>query len=168
MKKENIQYITVLQLQKLLQENEIKGGTFMGLITDTEEKNIAKPKACELDGTRKIVMTVAQAFAHAQYVNKMKKLDANYEPKPRTWGVRMENSPLIDHNGVFYLEVFFNDNVKTKVLGYYRNGVQLDKEHVRANMREKKEEMVCYRNYALTSILQIKMNKVRYMIIANR
>ncbi len=164
-KSEKIQYISVLDLQKLLETTPIKGGTFMGLVTDTKETNIAKPKTCGLDGVRKIVMTTAHVYGLAQYVSKMKKLDASYEPQPRAWGVRMENCPLVLHNGECYLEVFFDKNAKTKVLGYYQNGETLDKDIVRANMREKKEEAICYRNYSLSSILQIKMNGVRYMII---
>lgn len=161
-----VKHITRLQLLNILMTTEIKGGTFFGLLTNTEEKNIAKPKTCGLAGLRKVVGTVGHVYAHHQYANQMKKVDATYESKPRTWGVRLPNKPLVEHNGKYYLEVFFdNGRSKGKNFGYFLAGKEIPKEIVYANMLPKKEETIVYRNYSLDSIMEIVVAKQRYKII---
>ncbi len=165
-KKEKIKIITTLQLQKLLMENKINGGTFIYVLTNTAESNLRNAKTCELAGLRKITSTVGHAYAHHQYANQMKKHDANYEAKPRAWGVRLKDCPLVEHKGGFYLELFFdNGKSKSRNLGYFLNGKEIDKETVKNAMLPKKEETIIYRNYSLESILEIKFGGNRYKVI---
>ena len=158
-------------LSILLQKDTIKGGSFFGVLTDTEEKNIEKPKLNGLVGVRKITGFAGHVYTSHQYMNQRLKVESDYVPSPRAWGVRMTDCPLIEHKGKYYLEVFFDKGsiVATKNFGYYKldeNGtrIDLDKAMVRSFMRPAKEEPVVYRNYALESILEIKINGVRYKI----
>ena len=168
-KDESFKMITVLQLQKLLMEKKIVGGTFLYVLTNTKESNLKNAKTCALAGLTKITSTVAHAYAHHQYENQMKKKDPDYVPKGRTWGVRLKDCPLVEHNGKFYLELFFDNNSKsrTRNMGYFLNGKEIDKETVKAALLPKKEEMVVYRNYELSSILEIKFGGQRYRVIQN-
>lgn len=163
---EKYKFITVLQLQKLLMDTPINGGTFISLITNTEEKNLKNAKTCALAGLRKITQTVAHVYAHHQYENQMRKIDPTFVSKPRVWGVRLKDRPLLEHKGKYYLEVFFdNGRSKTRIKGYFLNGSEIPKETVSAAMLPRKEEEICYRNYALDSIMEIKFNGQRYKII---
>ncbi len=167
-KDESFKMITVLQLQKLLMEKVIVGGTFLYVLTNTRESNLKNAKTCALAGLTKITSTVAHAYAHHQYENQMKKKDPDYVPKGRTWGVRLKDCPLVEHNGKFYLELFFdNKRNKTRNLGYFLNGTEIDRETVKAGMLPKKEEPIIYRNYELSSILEIKFGGQRYRVIQN-
>ena len=170
-KKEIIE-ITQVQLLAMLQKKDaINGGTFFGILADTEVNGIAKPKACGLDGVRKITATVGHVYAHHQYKNQMLKKDASYVSKPRAWGERMQDFPLVIHKDKYYLEVFFDENQKsvTKNLMYYMmvEGTvkTVDKETIKKNMRPKEKELVVYRNYSLDSILELRMNGNRYKIV---
>lgn len=168
MKKSTQEIIKVNQVQLLAMlqtKDAIKGGTFIGLITDTEETNIIKPKTCGLAGLRKITLTVGHIYSHAQYANQMKKINPEYIPQPRKWGVRMEDFPLVLHKDKYYLEVFFdNDRVKTRVIGYYLNGEEIPKEVVRQHLRPKEDEPITYRNYSIDSILQMSFKKKKMII----
>lgn len=165
-KDESFKMITVLQLQKLLMEKKIVGGTFIYVLTQTKESNLKNAKTCALAGLTKITSTVAHAYAHHQYENQMKKKDPDYVPKGRTWGVRLKDCPLVEHKGEYYLELFFdNERNKTRNLGYFLNGAEIDRETVKAALLPKKEETIVYRNYNLSSILEIKFGGQRYRII---
>lgn len=168
-KDESFKMITVLQLQQLLMEKKIKGGTFLYVLTNTKENNLKNAKTCALAGLTKITSTVAHAYAHHQYEKQMLKENPDYVPKGRTWGVRLKDCPLVEHKGEYYLELFFdkNTNSKTRNLGYFLNGTEIDKETVKAALAPKKEETIVYRNYNLSSILEIKFGGQRYRVIQN-
>jgi hypothetical protein len=167
-KAEKFKVISTLQLQKLLMEKPINGGTFIYVLTDTKEGNLKNAKTCELAGLRKITATVGHAYAHHQYANQMLKKNPEYVPQGRTWGTRLKNCPLVEHKGNYYLELFFdNGKSKTKNLGYFLDGKEIDKAKVREALLPKKEELIIYRNYSLDSIMEIKFAGVRYKVIAS-
>ncbi len=165
-KAEKFKVITTLQLQKLLMETPINGGTFLYVLTNTKESNLKNAKTCPLAGLTKITSTVGHAYAHHQYAKQMLKKNPEYVPQGRTWGTRLKDCPLIEHKGTFYLELFFdNGKSKTKNMGYFLNGKEIDRETVKAALLPKKDEMIVYRNYSLDSILEIKFAGVRYRVI---
>lgn len=157
--------LTVVQLRDLLLATKINGGTFIYVLTYTREHNLIKPRTSPLAGLKKLTGTVGHAYAHHQYEKQRKKVEPSYKPQPRAWGVRLKDSPLVEHKGKYYLELFFDNNlVKTKTM-YYHKGKTIDKSLVYPHLREKRFEPVVYRNYALDSIREIKVNGQGYRII---
>lgn len=87
----------------------------------------------------------------------------DFEPKPLPWGTRIEDSPLIEHNGKFYLQVIFQKGGESV---YYLDNQIIDKDKIegldekeitsgRQNLED--ENTVIVRTFALDSIREIRM-----------
>lgn len=61
--------------------------------------------------------------------------EANFEPKARAWGVRVEGTPLIEHKEKFYLDVIFDEPGRTRFL---LDGGEIEREMIEG-LEEKKE-----------------------------
>ena len=88
--------------------------------------------------------------------------DKNFEPGPRPWGTRIENSPIISHKGKLYLECIFLKAGESK---YFLDGEEIKKENI-IGLPEKKEgqqggliDKVVVRTFALESIIKIRKSK---------
>ena len=93
--------------------------------------------------------------------------ESNFEVKPRTWGIRIENTPLVLHKEEYYLEAIF---LKSGQSLYFLEGKPIKKDLVQG--LDKKEEgeqggldnKVIIRSYKVSSICRITINKEVYII----
>jgi hypothetical protein len=88
--------------------------------------------------------------------------DKNFEPGPRPWGTRIEDSPIISHRGKLYLECIFIKAGKSK---YFLDGEEIAKERI-TGLPDKKEgrqggliDKVVVRTFALESIIKVRKSK---------
>lgn len=88
---------------------------------------------------------------------------------PRKWGNRMENLPVVEHNGQYYLEVIF---LKPGSVQYFLDGHLIDKDLIQG-MREPAEDptqqgglenQVVIRSFKFDSITRIKIDKNTFIL----
>lgn len=80
---------------------------------------------------------------------------APYEPGPRTWGKRLGNSPLIEHNGQHYIGVWIKSSSHTFLV----DGVAPTDEELGLinKYTAAKEGGLPYREYKLDSVVTLKL-----------
>lgn len=85
-----------------------------------------------------------------------------FEPGPRPWGERVEDSPIISHKGKLYLECIFLKAGESK---YFLDGEEIAKEEI-IGLPEKTEgaqggliDKVIVRTFALESIIKVRKSK---------
>jgi hypothetical protein len=120
------------------QIDKIKGTTFCGLSTLTAVK-LKGGKKNSMQGrvTKKTEDANVILFSNTKdsgYISMVRRRMVSegkdpdtFELSPRAWGVRMGNSPFIEHNGKHYLECFFISSGKST---YYLDGEEIDKEKI--------------------------------------
>jgi hypothetical protein len=157
------------QIHTLLES--IKGSTFASLDTITEVKLKGGKKNPMLGRvTKHTVGNRVQLFtSHKGYMNMVnRRLEAegkvaNFEPKPLPWGARIEDSPLIEHNGKFYLQMIFQ---KGGTSTYMLDNKPIDKALIegldekditagRTGLED--SNAIVVRTFALDSIREIRM-----------
>jgi len=88
-----------------------------------------------------------------------------FELKPRAWGVRIENSPFIEHKDKYYLECIFISPGKSV---YLVDGVETPKEEIEGLETQKKvsetsqggiENKVILRTFSLDSIEEVRIQR---------
>lgn len=91
----------------------------------------------------------------------------DFKAKPRQWGNRIPNTPLILHKNVYYLEARFLKNEPT--VEYFLDGDPIEKEmienHLPAERNEAKhglEEAIIIRDFKIDSIHEITVNGTHY------
>ena len=88
---------------------------------------------------------------------------STFELQPRKWGQRIPNSPLIEYNGKYYIEVIF---LKAGEVTYWLDGKQIDKADIiglKENVASKDsqgslENKVVIRSYSVDSIASIRID----------
>lgn len=109
---------------------------------------------------------------YANSVNNQRAREGNDEQfiaKPRKWGNREENSPLVEHHGALYLEM----KVERSLSHEYRNDFgTLTDEIIKPFLYEKPdsgrqevEKTVILRDYKIDNIVGISMNKEEFVIV---
>lgn len=89
----------------------------------------------------------------------------SFELSERTWGQRVPNTPIIEHNGADYLEVIFLQAGDVSVLV---DGVETDPSTIEGYPTKQEahqgglDNKVIIRTYALESIVALTINKQRY------
>lgn len=169
-------------LVKLLLNPEvsgINGASFIGIDTLTTVK-LTGGKKNEMQGRvqKSTVGSSVMVFQNKNsngYSNMVKRrLEAEgknsetFEVKPRTWGVRISGTPLVEHKGAYYLEVIF---LKAGENAYLLDGKPIKKDLI-VGLPEKKtegtqsglENKVIIRSYKIDSISRISINKEVYLI----
>lgn len=152
----------------------IKGTTFAGIDTITEVK-LKGGKKNPFQGRVQKKTTGANVMLYNDssknvYGNMVKnrmikegKDPDTFELKPRTWGVRVENSPFIEHKDKFYLECIFISPGKSV---YLVDGIETPKEEIEGLETEKKvsetsqggiENKVILRTFSLDSIQEVRL-----------
>lgn len=157
------------QIHALL--NSIKGNTFaaMDTITDVSltggKKNPMKGRVTKhTTGNRVQLFT-----SHKGYKNMVNRRlaaegkPATFEPAALPWGTRIDDSPLIEHNGKFYLQCIFIAGGDST---YMLDNTAIDKANIeglpastqsagRTGLEDGNEPVV--RTFALDSIREIRM-----------
>lgn len=152
----------------------IKGTTFAGLDTLTEVKLKGGKKnpfqgRVQKKTTGANVMLYNDSSANV-YGNMVKKRmvqegkdPETFELKPRAWGVRIDNSPFIEHKDKYYLECIFISPGKSV---YLVDGVETPKDEIEGLETEKKvsetaqgriENKIILRTFSLDSIQEVRL-----------
>ena len=157
----------------------INGNTFVGLDTITTE-TLTGGKSNPMQGRvqKLTVGSQVQVFQNKNsnaYANMVqRRLDktgkeVEFELQPRTWGVRVEGTPIIEHKNEFYLEVIFlkggestytldGNPIKKELI----QGLAVKKEGTQGGLEQ--EDKVIIRTYKIASISRITINKQTYIV----
>lgn len=94
-----------------------------------------------------------------------------FEAQPRTWGQRVANTPLVEHNGQFYLEVKVE---RTLACQFFIDGKPVDAAVVkpwllnqRADATNQGERRIVPLDFRLTSIRQIAIGGRLFVVLAD-
>jgi len=143
------------------------GHSFIGLttLTDARAKKTGNPYGKILKKT-KLLANIG--FHYKNSLNNQAKREGkeiDFDIKPRRWGVRMENTPLVKHNEKYYLE-YKAENVQS-VEYYTEQGEELTKEQVQEFLPKKstsstqKEltKKIILRDVAIENILSLRISQ---------
>lgn len=150
--------------------NDINGATFIGIDTVTFPKLSGGKKNPHKDLIKKItsgssceVFTNKNSNGYANMVNRRLEEEGKepFQLKERVWGKRIPNTPVIEHNGKYYLELIFLKAGKTT---YELNDKHIDKEDI-IGLNDSKEgeqggldNKVIIRTVSLDSITGLRIN----------
>lgn len=156
-----------------------KGATFVGIDTETEVK-LKGGKKNPMQGhvTKRSTATVqifTRGGAAGGYENKVnRRLNAegqevDFEVGPRSWGVRRDDAPIVDHNGEQYLEVIYEKPGKSE---YLLDGqpiqaaeiIGLDEGPTAAGEQGGLENKVIIRTFKFSSIKGIRIGGKEYKL----
>lgn len=172
-----IKLVSLIELTDILKEvNRPMPATFVAI---TEVKMVQKHRETkepnEFFGrvNKKQKSNVFIKFDYANSVNKARLnegKEADFVAQPRKWGVHIPNSPLIEHNGEFYLEARFLSN-EPKVEYILDNNEEITKDKIVAFLPPIKESTsssqdldkeIIMRDFKLKSIQEITMSGITY------
>lgn len=151
----------------------VKGATFAGIDTLTEVKLLGGKKnpmqgrvQKMVTGSSVMLFSNVKDNAYLKMVHRrMEKEDkdpSTFELSERKWGLRIGNTPFIEHKDKKYIEVFF---VNTGVVQYLLDGNPIEKDQIEG-LQEKTEnensqggidDKVIIRAYALDSIKNMRV-----------
>lgn len=94
---------------------------------------------------------------------------ASFTLGPRSWGTRLENLPIVEHNGEYYLEVIF---LKPGVPQYFLDDHHIDPDLIQGMRVAAKDEtqqggldnQVIIRSFKFDSITRIKIDGVTFQL----
>ena len=141
------------------------GHSLIGLtiLTDSRAKKTGNPYGTILKKTR-LLANIGFHYSNSlnsQAIREGKEID--FDIKPRVWGKRLDNCPLVEHKGNYYLEVKVE---KTFEVNYFlENGAPIEKELVEPFLPKKYEsktqdqldKKVILRDIKLASILSMRI-----------
>ncbi len=143
------------------------GHSFIGLttLTDARAKKTGNPYGKILKKT-KLLANIG--FHYKNSLNNQAKREGkeiDFDIKPRRWGVRMPNTPLVKHNDKYYLE-YKAENVQS-VEYYTEQGEELTKEQVQEFLPKKstsstqKEltKKIILRDVSIENILSLRISQ---------
>ena len=148
------------------------GHSLIGLtiLTDSRAKKTGNPYGKILKKTR-LLANIGFHYANSlnsQALREGKKID--FDIKPRVWGERLANCPLVEHKGNYYLEAKVE---KTFEVNYFlENGAPIEKELVEPFLPKKKEsstqdqliKKVILRDIKLESILSMRIGDKNILV----
>jgi hypothetical protein len=149
-----------------------KGTTFISIETETEQKLLGG-KNCPLKGLiKRSKVNGAIGIHYTNSVNNQRireEKEADFVAQPRTWGIRLEGTPLVQHKDNYYLEVKVQSTQKPD---YFFNGKRIDSEEVKPYLPQNKTRQdlnkeVILRDYNISSIKRIKIDGNEYSILDN-
>ena len=159
----------------------INGASFVGFDTFTEV-SLKGGKANEMQGKIQKITLASNVIVFSNknvngYEEMLKrrlisegKNVENFHVKPRKWGCRLENAPIVENKGCYYFEVIF---LHCGEDFYLYNGNPIDKKDIIGLDLEKEErkqnflnsDLIVFRDYKITSIKRITINKETYIVI---
>lgn len=163
--------ITKQELIELLRN--LKTATPTTIITSTVPK-MRKKNNPYLDKVTKFMK--ANVFINFNYTNSVNKTldkegkETDFVASPRVWGTKIPGTPLIEHNGNYYLEcrflkhvdttyIFENENIPESMLNDFLQGGS-NAEHQGVSY----ENEVIVRDFKIESILEIRLMGEIYSI----
>ena len=147
------------------------GHSFVGLtmLTDARAKKTGNPYGKILKKTK---LTANIGFHYKNSLANQAKRegkDVEFDIQPRRWGVRMENTPLVQHKGKYYLECKVEDVQSVEY--FTEEGQALTKEQVEEFLPTKRhsstqaplDKKVILRDVAIENILSLRMGKQTFL-----
>ena len=148
------------------------GHSLIGLtiLTDARAKKTGNPYGKILKKTR-LLANIGFHYANSlnsQALREGKEID--FDIKPRVWGERLANCPLVEHKGNYYLECKVE---KTFEVDYFlENGAPIEKSAIEQFLPKKKEsstqdqltKKVILRDIKLDSILSMRLGKENLLV----
>lgn len=147
-----------------------KSAFFVTIEAETEP-SMRKTGNPFLGTKKKSVVNGLANFIYENSVNRQRKregLEPDFEAEPRRWGTRLRGTPLVEHNGRYYLELKVE---KTQNPTYWFDGKEIKKEELEAFMSEHSEgnqgveKPVVLRDYKLENIRKVRMDGQEYEIV---
>ena len=166
------QKLSLIGLQDILLN--FKGYSFAGLQTLTD----ARAKKTDNPFKNKIVLKESQLLVNVgfHYSNslvsqaKRENVSTDFDVQPRKWGIRLPNSPLVEHKGNYYLEAKVENVFQTRFTDV--DGNELDKQDVLPFLPKKREsatqdrleKKVYLRDFKLSSIQKFAFDGKIYLV----
>ena len=166
------QKLSLIGLQDILLN--FKGYSFAGLQTLTD----ARAKKTDNPFKDKIVLKESQLLVNVgfHYSNslvsqaKRENVSTDFDVQPRKWGIRLPNSPLVEHKGNYYLEAKVENVFQTRFTDV--DGNELDKQDVLPFLPKKREsatqdrleKKVYLRDFKLASIQKFAFDGKIYLV----
>jgi hypothetical protein len=172
--------ITLVELQVVLAQ--VKGATPATIVAVTEPKmnkfgiieGIKTPNPYIGRTTKRVISNVFIGFIYKNSVNNAldKQGDGEkFTAKKRTWGTKIKGTCLVEHQGNWYLETRFLNDIKPK---YFLDGKPTSEDTFIAFLPEKKSNAerqgleehneVILRDYKLSAISEIKVGGEHYIV----
>lgn len=163
-----------------LMTNNVNGATFISIDTSTTPKLKGGKKNPFKDRVRKIMenanVMVFQNKTKNGYNEMVRrrllkegKHPDSFQLSPRVWGVRIPNTPFVEHNGQYYLEVIF---LRSGEVTFTVGGVPTDPSTIEGLDRDTKDhnmwsqgglnDKVIIRTFKIDSITKITINGKTY------
>lgn len=154
----------------------VNGASFISINTNTEpslsggKKNTMKGRVRKITtGSNVMVFQNKRLNGYEQMVNRRLveegKDPASFELQPRKWGMRIDNEPIVEHKGQYYLEVIFLKSGKTT---FQLDGIEIPRSDVEGLKDAVEAEQggldnkVVIRSYKLDSITQMTIDNETY------
>lgn len=149
------------------------GATFIGIDTRTQPKLTGGKKNPHLDRVHKITIgsnvAIFQNKNSNAYDNMVRrrlvkegKNPESFRLSPRAWGHRIPNTPFVENNGKYYLEVIY---LKSGETYYTLDGVRIDKRMISGLPSKGPEgnqgglnDKVIIRTFSLDSLMRVTVN----------
>lgn len=165
----NVVMVTEEELVKALMQ--IKGPTPATFLADTKQdmRKTNNPYANEIVKRQK-----SNVFINFNYQNSVNKAltkegkEADFEAQPRKWGQRVPGTPLVLHNGKYYLEARYLGNEPK--IEYFHKNLPIEKQLFEEFIPEKKssgnqglEDEVIIRDFKISNIREIQFGGTKYV-----
>ena len=170
--------ISKTELIAIFKSGVVNGATFIGLDTITEptltggKSNPHKGRVLKIvEGSNVMVFQNKNVNGYKNMVQRRLQSEGKnpqtFELKPRTWGVRIDGTPLVEHKGQHYLEVIF---LKAGETSYRLDHKPVQKSAIQGLPERKDggqgglENLVIIRSYKLDSLVRVTLDKEVYLI----
>jgi len=147
------------------------GHSFVGLttLTDARAKKTGNPFGKILKKTRLLANI---GFHYANSLNSQAKREGkeiDFDIKPRRWGVRLPNTPLVEHKGKHYLEYKAEDVQSVEY--FTEEGEQIEKSEIEQFLPQKSasstqkelDKKIILRDVAIENIISLRISKKVYL-----
>ena len=147
------------------------GHSFIGLttLTDARAKKTGNPFGKILKKTRLLANI---GFHYANSLDNQAKRegkDIDFDIKPRRWGVRLPNTPLVEHKGKHYLE-YKAESVQS-VEYFTEEGEQIEKDLIKEFLPQPRhsstqndlDKKIILRDVAIENIISLRISKKVYL-----
>lgn len=147
----------------------IRGTTMVSFVSATEPRLRA---GNPFPGLRKVSrVNGVFGFNYEAAVNRQREREGmtpDFVAEPRKWGIRVDGTPIVTHNGKFYIEAKVE---RSEIVGYIMpDGAVIDPMQVekwlpaRHGGRQAVEKTVILRDFAVENIRSIRMKGNEYVI----
>lgn len=144
--------------------SKIKGNAIASIETKSQVKLTGGKKNPMMNRVEKVTSGGSvQFFGNSKsngYLSKKKRLaekdgidPETIELKKRPWGTRIDNTPLVEHNGKFYAELIY---IKPPKVKYLLDGKPIEKTDIVGMPKSKKTNEIVLRTMKLETITKFK------------